>query len=267
MRILVLALAFLLAGCATTTPEPASGYAAPAEGTGAIEGLVVQENYRPLAGVLVTLTPGNLTTISNENGEFGFTNLAPGEYTISAGETGHKNDTHQVTVTSGESREDVLILPRVFSSGEFSLYEEYVLYVDCEIHAATSIDCGQSPSSKQLELDYLAEAPTYIVVEASFSTSGTHQLSATQDGNVASAQFNGTEGGLILMHQATSPAYLFGTNNQFDANKTFYLTWQPVGAQGGPGFDGVGATIATKADITITLLTSGLDPEDYCNSC
>jgi hypothetical protein len=257
----------MLAGCATPAPEPVVGNAPPADGLGSIDGFVVDDAFRPIAGAIVAIPSLELQAITNENSEFAFTNLPPGLYILTITADGHDATPHRERVTADETTQTTLIARQVFSTGEFYFEEEFVMYVDCEIHAATTIECSPTASDKGLELEYAAEAPTYIVIDAAFSNAGNHQIRVTQDNLVASAQFNDTEGSIILQHLATSTSAAFGENTKFNANKAFQLNWQPVGTQGGEGFDGIGTTVATKADISVTILTAGLDPSDYCNSC
>lgn len=266
MRLIVLALAIMLAGCAEQTPEPTVGNTTPTAGTGSIEGFVVDDSFRPVAWAIVTLSPLDLQAISNENGEFAFTNLPPGQYILTVTAQGHKTSEQRATIVANEQAEVTLSPRRVFSTGDYSYEEEFVLYIDCEIYAATTTNCSTTESEKELELSYFSESPEFVVIQAEFSSSGDHQIRITQDGLIASAQF-GSTGGLVLQQGAKSPAALLGENQAFDVTKSFQLVWKPVGALADDGFDGFGATVGTKADISVTILTAGLDPADYCNSC
>lgn len=141
MRLLAIFVTILLAGCAAPTPEPAVGSDEPADGTGAISGLLVDDRFHPIPGAHVILNELQLETQTNDGGEFGFTNIA-----------------------------------------------------------TSSDDDLQTPSP-------------------------------------------------------------------FDANQPFSLHWQPISPGATPETSGAGVHVAVTADITITLVTGGLDPNTICNSC
>lgn len=52
--------------------------------TGIIRGVVVDETILPIAGAELELIPGNLKTVSGEDGRFGYSDLEPGVYFIEA---------------------------------------------------------------------------------------------------------------------------------------------------------------------------------------
>ena len=86
---------FLLAGCAgqrdpaparerEPTPGQSSGPDALAPGTGGIEGLLIDDIYRPVPGVEIRAEPGNLTAKTDDEGQFRLADMAPGTYQLTA---------------------------------------------------------------------------------------------------------------------------------------------------------------------------------------
>ena len=64
----------------------------------------------PLNAAQVTLIPGANTIQTSENGEFSFSGLNEGQYTISVQKDGYQSNRKDVTVVSGESTEIVITL-------------------------------------------------------------------------------------------------------------------------------------------------------------
>jgi len=56
----------------------------------------------PVAGVLMTLTPGPITAITDANGMYSFGSLAPGTYTITPSMEGITFTPSSITVTVSE---------------------------------------------------------------------------------------------------------------------------------------------------------------------
>ncbi|MGB1697203.1 MAG: carboxypeptidase-like regulatory domain-containing protein [Thermoplasmatota archaeon] len=265
MRLLVLFTAILLAGCATPAPEPAVGSDEPADGTGAISGLLIDDRFRPLAGALVKLNELQLETRTDENGEFGFTNLPPGDYTLNATAPGHETKTLQATVTAGETTQAQIPASRTFSTGGQVSVHQFTLFTECQANAvAVDVPCGSS--SHELPLDFASEAPDHVIVEVEFSNGNPHRFWAEQNNHVGGFEESG-QGGFILTHNATSSHDALQTTSTFDADQPFTLKWQPIGAGATPETSGVAVHLAVTADITVTLITGGLDPNTICNSC
>jgi hypothetical protein len=67
------------------------------------------ESLVPLAGVTLTLTPGNITTTTDANGNFFFENIAPGTYTVTPSMNGKlfSPSNQGVTVTQGQIKQDI----------------------------------------------------------------------------------------------------------------------------------------------------------------
>jgi len=97
----------MLAGCvggeSTEVPPPAS--AAPAvfdEGTGAIQGVVVDDSLAPIANALVGIHGlQEFASSSDQGGAFSFSNVPPGTHTLLAQQIGFEAAAKQVEVPAG----------------------------------------------------------------------------------------------------------------------------------------------------------------------
>jgi len=121
MRSLVASLGLMLAlaGCAGGSakeipPPPTAGPATFDEATGAIEGLIINEENLPLAGASVGILelPETLT-VSDVAGAFTINNIAPGTYTLSAAALGYGSDGKRVDIVTGEITTVTIVLAAV----------------------------------------------------------------------------------------------------------------------------------------------------------
>jgi Carboxypeptidase regulatory-like domain len=71
-------------------------------GTGTIVGTVKDTSGATLPGAAVKLEPGNASTVSNGQGDFTFTGVKPGDYTVTVNYVGFAPSTNSVTVTAGQ---------------------------------------------------------------------------------------------------------------------------------------------------------------------
>ncbi len=77
--------ALVMSGCSgSESKEPGPDFPPPEAGRGNIFGVVVDDAIRPIVGANLSLPGLGLTTTSDVNGEFTFTDLAPGTYLITA---------------------------------------------------------------------------------------------------------------------------------------------------------------------------------------
>lgn len=115
LSLVMIAMAF--AGCsggAGGTSEPTSGLSneeiAEAAGevevsatatTGVVRGVVLDQAIRPIPGATVQLVGADKTTTSNDQGAFGFEDLVPGTYFVSAAKDGYETSQAAVDVEAG----------------------------------------------------------------------------------------------------------------------------------------------------------------------
>ena len=59
----------------------------------------------PIVGATITLSPGGLTTTSNSGGNYSFTSVTAGAYTVTVSATNYNNEVVGATVTSGSATE------------------------------------------------------------------------------------------------------------------------------------------------------------------
>lgn len=60
-------------------------------------------NGNPLENVSVTIIPGANSVLTDSNGNFQFTGLEEGQYTISAQKSGYQSNRKNITAVSGET--------------------------------------------------------------------------------------------------------------------------------------------------------------------
>jgi hypothetical protein len=74
--------------------------------TGEIKGKVIYANQLSASGIIVYTTPSSNSVLTNMFGEYGISNLTPGEYNVTAKTNGVNADSvsQMVTVREGEIR-------------------------------------------------------------------------------------------------------------------------------------------------------------------
>lgn len=64
----------------------------------------------PIDKASVTIIPGNSTILTGEDGCFSFTEIDPGQYTVSVTKDGYQANRTTINAVSGETTETVIIL-------------------------------------------------------------------------------------------------------------------------------------------------------------
>lgn len=96
--------------------------------TGDIKGMVKDyDNSRLIENCEVTITPGGYTTITNSNGAWEYTNLEPGEYTLTFRKAGYNDESRKISIVSGQTA-NLDILMRAKSP--FDISESYYDFGD-----------------------------------------------------------------------------------------------------------------------------------------
>ena len=75
-----------------------------------IEGVVVDGASSPIEGARITLSPGGLNTLTDQNGCFVFSELEQTKYTVTAQKNGYSTDRKEISTYAGESVKITLIL-------------------------------------------------------------------------------------------------------------------------------------------------------------
>lgn len=113
----------VLAGCAGPEPEvlstPAPTAVAPAapaeysETTGALVGTVTDDEQVPLPGVVVGVQELGTQTTTDLAGQFTFSNVAPGRYSLQFALLGYSGSAKSIEVVAGEVASTVAVLSRI----------------------------------------------------------------------------------------------------------------------------------------------------------
>jgi iron complex outermembrane receptor protein len=74
-----------------------------------LKGIITDEADNPLSNVRLTIQELQLSTTSNDKGEYSFDDISEGSYHISISHTGYANRIDDVTITSGENTQDIVL--------------------------------------------------------------------------------------------------------------------------------------------------------------
>ena len=85
----------------TSVAPPEASAATFDDETGAVQGTVINDEGLPIPGVLVGIIETSAQTTTAQTGEFTFSNVLPGEYTVSAALIGYDAASKRVTVEAG----------------------------------------------------------------------------------------------------------------------------------------------------------------------
>jgi hypothetical protein len=183
---------------------------------GAISGLVVDDNYRPIqlkedwgnqapgdyqdiGFVLIMETAQRLET--TENGEFNVLPLEPGTYTVRVAADNHEAIDKQVKVVAGEFAEMTVEARRTFSTGGSILSQEHTLFSACFANAlvisaalaAIAAGCGDT-SGDSSRFDFWSD---YSALSS--SSASTHGADAPEGSNILRA--------MVTEMRANSPGF------------------------------------------------------------
>ena len=89
-----------------------SGLMAFGQQKGRLSGFVSDRGNDPIDGAGITLTPGLMGSVTNEQGSFRVNNIPVGNYTLSVSYIGYKTCTSSVSISSNENKEIVVTLER-----------------------------------------------------------------------------------------------------------------------------------------------------------
>lgn len=195
-----------LAGCGDKDPKPTPGVKPELEaGKGAIDGLVINDVYRPVPGALVLLSSG-ATATSDASGLFTFTDLEPGAYLLRVQADGHEAAPQSVDVAEGEYAEAELIARRIANEGSRIVTTEYSVFIPCGVDFVASgyvMDCTLDQSGDSYRAGFTSNytaygEATYLVTEMKASKPGRYEVqlrvddgSSTGGDRYAVAQFEG----------------------------------------------------------------------------
>lgn len=153
MWILAVALAMALAGCADSgTPDTdpdEEGFddvdLDATDETGVIRGVVVDASIVPIAAATVTLQNLEVSTETNDNGAFGFSDLEPGSYFLEVSKVGYESVQTSAEVQAGVDRPPIIKIQLPANPEElpFVVPLAQELFISCGFKAANYVfDAG-----------------------------------------------------------------------------------------------------------------------------
>lgn len=129
-----------LAGCSDSGGDGGDPTATPTidpnnlkEGKGALQGLIVDDEFRPIPNALLLLDPVGRTTRSTENGEFSFNDLDPAAYSIRGQAPGYEVGLKNVEVKEGIVEEVFVEARRIVNQGGQVVVSEYEVFIPCTV--------------------------------------------------------------------------------------------------------------------------------------
>ncbi len=125
--------ALTLAGCGAKSSAPAASAARPAlpADRGAVKGIVIDDRYRPVPEATVLLTPVGLTSTTDAEGLFAFTDLAPGAYVVLVQAKDHEAAPKNVDVQAGQYTEVEAEARRIFSDAGAVITTQFSAFIPC----------------------------------------------------------------------------------------------------------------------------------------
>lgn len=130
MRVVLLLLAALLAGCADDgasepeEPEAFQEIEQTDKDKGVIRGVVVNQNIEPVEGATVTLVGQDLSEQTDEDGAFVFTDLEPGTYFMEVSAAAHNTVQSSADVVAGVAKPKAVQVRLIFTPPPVPYVEE-----------------------------------------------------------------------------------------------------------------------------------------------
>lgn len=316
-RNLVLALLLtipLLAGCADSGGSGdgtgvdgggSGGGTTLAAGTGAIDGLLVDDRFRPIdledrpdtefqtTGFVLLQETGQQAQ-TNDNGEFAFVNVRPGTYTLRVTAAGHEATPRTVQVVAGEFAEAQIIARRVASDSATIITQEYTVFIACSLAIVLPVtlnDCDLDLSGDSnrwsFDADYTAvDEASALVIEMLANAEAQYEVDVwwVPDDLVEDAQwyashiFAGTYTKMVLRHGEANEEHAdYAANSVWNNDHPFQTDLYIFGELSQEGADatdnylvgGVGLHLGTKAKFLHSLFVGEpeVDIDSYCLLC
>ncbi len=298
-----------LAGCTdgdggTDAPVSPEGLAA---GTGAISGLLVDDRFRPLHLTdepdgayertgFILLSETGATAQTSINGEFGFTGLEPGTYTLRAQIDGHELTPSTVRVEADTITESTLIARRIANVDGAILTVEHTVYISCAFDYIQNggnglpphigIGCDGDISDDGYEsnfiADYSSHGPnaTWLVTEMLANQDATWELQLRGSSIYATEWATGDYARIALERGQDAPDHQDNpgiTHGKWQNAESFQtilfvdhaLREEQQSVTQGLFCCGVGATFGVRALIlqSVFLGIPETDPAVYCVLC
>lgn len=183
----------VLAGCAGSSGGPATETLTKqplAANKGGIQGLLIDDRYRPVVAGKLFLTPAGLTATTDTLGQFQFVDLDPGTYTIKVDAAGHEAAPVSVDVLVGQYAELEVAARRIFGEGNLILTAQYSAFVPCAadfvangIVANCLLDLSGDTYRPGFTTDSrnLGDNVTYLISEAKINQKGNWNIQVREN--------------------------------------------------------------------------------------
>ena len=284
---LVLAV-LLLAGCGDAAPTAEAGTGAP-PGTMALEGVVVDEAIRPLAGVRVLLD-GTQNATTGADGLFRF-DAEPGAHVVRATKVGYADAVTQVTVTTAEGAPVVkLVLLTDSGSVPFAEVQKIDGYVECGTRTGSSrfaacgtgnvasfIACAQADvcqgnvtGDRYIVIQWFDRTPTFLTIEVAWTP--TQDLGRNLDvwlGSATKEQLQFYPETPSVWNRTAGPSPLYGTMNSTMlaesgiGEDSWFLAQVFAGDAGQTGPVGLGVVAQQKFEMFFTSFFGYEPPTEW----
>jgi len=181
-------LGVVLAGCSgksSTTNTDVAVTSRPAldAGKGAIQGLLIDDVYRPIPNGLVLLQGSGLTATTDDLGQFNFANLDPGSYVALATAAGHEAAPVSVDVKAGEYSELEVQARRLFSQDGSTITLQSSVFIPCAVSSpaiTVTVNCLGDVSGDSYRTGFTTNFTgndiTWLVAEVRFNKVDNYQF-------------------------------------------------------------------------------------------
>lgn len=185
MRIAIfLLICVAFAGCADNSgEEPTVGTGPLSTGKGGVQGLLIDDRFRPIPDATILLQPTGLVATTDLNGEFGFVGLEPGTYTLRVSSENHEAKPARIQVTADEYTEAEVGARRLANDDNALITYQYAVFLDCVLSLVVALpfDCSTDLSGdshrRTFVSDYTGyEDVTYLVSEMKANNPGRFEV-------------------------------------------------------------------------------------------
>lgn len=261
----LLVAAFTLAGCSSSSDGSKTFVDKPPidANKGAIQGLLIDDIYRPIPGGKVLLTPDGLTAVTDNLGQFQFVNLAPKTYTLRVEVAGHEGAPATVDVVANEYADIELSARRIYSEGGRIDTIQYSVFLPCGVASPAvlgTVNCfgdlsGDTYRTSAGNLEFTNDT-TALIFEVKAAKPGNYVLALRHDDGTPEGgeQYynivvsDGTYGkGILIRNEAADGFVVWKGDKPLEA--AMFVGGQVQTSESGYG---IGADFGVKAQILIS---------------
>jgi hypothetical protein len=187
-------------------------------GKGGISGLLINDVYRPIVGGKILLLPTGQTVITDNVGQFTFTDLEPGTYTMKMDAEGNEAAPRSIDVAAGQYTEVEFAARRISSVGSRIITTQYSVFIPCAVDYVANgnvLDCTGDTSGDSFRATFRSDySPygdnvTYLVTEMKANQNDRYEVQLRYDngGNyvyLSVSQFSGDYTKMVMVFNGTS---------------------------------------------------------------